>query len=67
MVSFAVQKLLSSIVFIFAFIFFYSVDVQSLKCSTLCDSMDCSMPGSSVFRYLLEFAQIHVNQISDAI
>ena len=30
-------------------------------CLTLCDSMDCSTPGSSVFQYLLEFAQIHVH------
>ena len=27
----------------------------------LCDSMDCSMPNSTVFHYLLEFAQIHVH------
>ena len=27
---------------------------------TLCDPMDCSMPGSSVLHYLPEFAQIHV-------
>ena len=29
-------------------------------CVTLCHPMDCSMPGSSVLHYLLEFAQIHV-------
>ena len=28
---------------------------------TLCDPMDCSMPGSLVIQYLLEFAQIHVH------
>ena len=27
----------------------------------------CSMPGSSVLYYLLEFAQIHVHQVNDAI
>ena len=27
--------------------------------------MDCSMPGSSVLHYLLEFAQIHVHWVSD--
>ena len=37
------------------------------SCSTLCDPMNCSMPGSSVFYYLLEFAQIHAPFISDAI
>ena len=30
------------------------------SCLTLCDPMDCSTPGSSVLRYLLEFAQSHV-------
>ena len=29
--------------------------------------MDCNMPGSSVLPYLLEFAQIHVLWVSDAI
>ena len=29
--------------------------------STLCDSLDCSTPGSSVLCYLPEFAQIHVH------
>ena len=28
---------------------------------TLCSPMGCSMPGSSVFYYLPEFAQIHVH------
>jgi len=31
------------------------------SCPTLCDLMDCSMPGSSVLYYLPEFAQIHVD------
>ena len=34
---------------------------------TLCDPMDCNTPGSSVLHYLLEFAQIHVPWVSDAI
>ena len=42
------------------------VVLQSKLCPTLCDPMDCSMPGSSVLHYLLEFAQIHV-WVSDAI
>ena len=37
------------------------------SCSTLCDPMDCSLPGSSVLHYLLEFAQIHVHWVCDAI
>ena len=28
---------------------------------SLCNPMDYSMPGSSVFHYLPEFAQIHVH------
>ena len=36
-------------------------------CPTLCDLMDCSMPGSSVLHCLPEFAQIHVHWIDDAI
>ena len=32
----------------------------SNSCTTLCNPMDCSMPGSSIFHYLPEFAQIHV-------
>ena len=34
---------------------------------TLCDPMDCSMPGLSVSHHLLEFAQVYVHWISDAI
>ena len=37
------------------------------SCLILCDPMDCSIPGSSVFHYLLEFAQIHVHWVGDAI
>ena len=34
---------------------------------TLCDPMDCSMPGFPVHHQLLELTQIHVHQVSDAI
>ena len=34
---------------------------------TLCHPMNCSTPGTSVFHYLPEFAQIHVYWVSDAI
>ena len=48
---------------------------QTLCCScsvakswpTLCNPMHCSMPGSSVLYQLLEFAQIHVHWVNDAI
>ena len=36
-------------------------------CQTLCDPMDCSMPGCPVLHYLSEFAQIHVHWVDDAI
>ena len=36
-------------------------------CPTPCDPMDCSMSGSSVLHYLLEFARIHVHWVGVAI
>ena len=36
-------------------------------CPTLCDPMNCSMPGLPVHHYLPEFTQTHVHQVSDAI
>ena len=37
------------------------------SCSTLCDPMECSTPGFPVHHHLLEFAQINVHWIGDAI
>ena len=37
------------------------------SCLTLCDPMDCSTPGLPVPHHLLEFAQIHIHCIGDAI
>ena len=37
------------------------------SCPTLCDSMDCSMPGLPVPHHLLEVAQVHVHCIGDPI
>ena len=37
------------------------------SCLTLCDPMDCSMPGLPVHYQLLEFTQTHVHWVSDAI
>ena len=37
------------------------------SCLTLCDPMDCSMPGFPVLHYLLEFVQSHAHLVSDAI
>ena len=37
------------------------------SCQTLCDPMDCSMPGFPVLHHLLEFAQTYVLWVSDSI
>ena len=36
-------------------------------CSTLCDPVNCSMPGLPVYHHLPEFTQTHVHWVSDAI
>ena len=36
------------------------------SCPTLCDPMDCSMPGLPVIHQLLEFTQTHVHWVGDA-
>ena len=36
-------------------------------CLTLCDPMDCSMPGFPVLHYLPELTQTHVHWVGDAI
>ena len=43
---------------------YFSVDRSS---PTLCDPMDCCVPGSCVLHSLLEFAQIYVHGVRDAI
>ena len=37
------------------------------SCPTLCDPMDCSMPGLPVHHQLLELTQTHVHWVGDAI
>ena len=39
----------------------------SKSCPTLCDPMDCSMPGFPVLHCLPEFTQIHIHWVSVAI
>ena len=48
---------------------FSSVQLSSVaqSCPTLCDPMDCSMPGFLVHYQLPELTQIHVHRVSDAI
>ena len=36
-------------------------------CWTLCNPMDCSLPGLPVHHQLLEFTQTHVHLVGDAI
>ena len=43
----------------------FSLVAQS--CPTLCDPMDCSMPGFDVHHQLLELAQTHIHLVGDAI
>ena len=45
----------------------YYQSVQSLLCLTLCDPMDCSMPGFPVYHQFLELAQTHVHRVGNAI
>ena len=40
---------------------------RSVRSNTLCDPMGCSMPGFPAHHQLLEFTQIHVHRVSDAI
>ena len=51
--------------------FFLISSVQFISvaqsCPTLCNPMDCSMPGFPVHHQLPEFIQIHVHWVSDAI
>ena len=46
-----------------------SVQLSSVaqSCPTLCDPMNCSMPGLPVHHQLPEFTETHVYQVSDAI
>ena len=52
------------------FICFWGVSIMLLlfvpkSCLTLCDPMDCNMPGFPVLHHLPEFAQTHVHRVSD--
>ena len=60
-------------VFVFGFAHHYgymeSFQFSSVtqSCMTLCDPMDCSMPGLPVHHQLPELTQTHVHWVSDAI
>ena len=42
---------------------FYCCCSVTKSCLTVCDLMDCSMPGFFVLCYLSEFVQIHVHEL----
>ena len=46
---------------------FFPPNVVIQLCPTLCDPMDCNMPGFPVICYLPEFSQVHVHSFDDAI
>ena len=45
----------------------YQFSSVAQMCPTLCNSMDCSMPGFPVHHQLPELAQTHVYRVGDAI
>ena len=54
---------------ILMYIWILSVQLSSVaqSCPTLCNTMDCSMPGLPVNHQLREFTQTHVHWVDDAI
>ena len=45
----------------------YKFSLVTQSCLTLCDPVNCSLPGFPVHHQLLELAQTHVHQVSDVI
>ena len=45
----------------------FIISSLTLSCLTLCDPMDCSMPGFPVLHQFLKLAQTHVHRVGDAI
>ena len=52
---------------LFCFSPFSQFSSVAQSCPTLCNPMDCSMPGLPVHHQLPEFTQTHVHRVSDAI
>ena len=61
------ERTISLLFSIYSSWFFFCFSSVAQSCPTLCDPMDCSMPGFPVLHYFLEFAQTHVHWVSDAI
>ena len=51
------------------FLIFFFIQFSSVaqSCPTLCDPMNCSMPGLPVHHQPPEFTQTHIHRVSDAI
>ena len=49
----------------YCIVYHFSSVIQS--CPTLCDPMDCSMPGFPVQHQIQELAQTHVHRVGDII
>ena len=47
--------------------YYHQLNSVAQSCPTLCDPMDCSTLGFSVYHQLLAFTQTHVHQVGDAI
>ena len=53
--------------YIFDYIYISQFSSVTQSCLTLCDPMNCSMPGPLVHHQLPEFTQTHAHQVGDAI
>ena len=69
-----IARLYSSFFFYFLFLtllFLWLSNIQFSSaahlCPTICDPMDCSMPGLPVHHQLPEFTHTHVHRVGDAI
>ena len=51
------------IIFVTAVTLWLQFSSVSQSCPTLCDPMDCSIPGLPIHHQLLEFTQIHVHRL----
>ena len=65
--TWSIVKIYQMLVFILIIIYLPKYCSVTKSRPTLCDPLGCSMPGSSVLHYLLEFAQTHVHWVSEAI
>ena len=60
-----IEPILNSIIYTLISSIQFISSAQS--CPTLCNPMECSMPGLPVYHQLPEFIQTHVHRVGDAI